>query len=231
MAASMCLRPECCTSQEGNTHTQTPLGFSSPPTDSIGAADKRSDAVPAPVSARVKEELPTSSAGERETGDPPVVVGPEATQAHLPMAPDSDPKEEQHDAPKELPGKNPPPVDSGAGERPGAVEEPQAALPETATATVADVPETDVKPQSSFGAVGRSEGGSAPARESQNAPRDDDDEGRVRAEEKPAEEGGSSDEEDGDGFRVVVGREAAPPAAPAAPVKRFLRGKEQSPPA
>lgn len=180
------------------------------------------------MSARVKEELPTSSAGERETGDPPVVVDPEATQADLPMARDFDPKEEQHDAPKELPGKNPPPVDRGAGERPVAEEEPQAALPETSTATVADVPEADVKPQSSFGAVGRPEVGSASPRESQNAPRDDDDEGRVRAEEKPAEEGGSSDEEDGDGFRVVVGREAAPPAAPVAPVKRFLRGKDKA---
>ena len=39
-------------------------------------------------------------------------------------------------------------------------------------------------------------------------------------------ENDSSDEDDGDGFRIVVGREAAPPAAPAAPTKRFLRGED-----
>lgn len=38
-------------------------------------------------------------------------------------------------------------------------------------------------------------------------------------------ESDSSDEDDGDGFRIVVGREVAPPAAPAAPTKRFLRGE------
>lgn len=38
-------------------------------------------------------------------------------------------------------------------------------------------------------------------------------------------EGDSSDEDDGDGFRIVVGREVSPPVAPAAPTKRFLRGK------
>ena len=38
----------------------------------------------------------------------------------------------------------------------------------------------------------------------------------------------SSDEDDGDGFRIVVGREVAPPAAPAAPTKRFLRGGDVS---
>lgn len=39
----------------------------------------------------------------------------------------------------------------------------------------------------------------------------------------------SSDDEDGDGFRIVVGREVALSTAPAAPAKRFLRGKGLTP--
>lgn len=48
----------------------------------------------------------------------------------------------------------------------------------------------------------------------------------AQAEGKRPDDGSSSDENDGDGFKVVVGREVPPPAAPAAPTKRFLRGED-----
>lgn len=42
------------------------------------------------------------------------------------------------------------------------------------------------------------------------------------------DEDSSDDDDVGDGFRIVVGREREAPAAPAAPTKRFLRGKSSS---
>lgn len=183
----------------------------------------------------MKEE-PSTSTGEIKIADPPVIVDPETTQQEdPPAARDSDTKEEQRDSPKELSGESPsPPVESGAeegAEAGEAGEGPQAALPEPKTETVTNVAETDVKPQpSSLGVVVEPKGGSTPPREPQDAPGVGVGAERVREEEKPVvEEGGdSSDEEEDDGFRVVVGRDAAPPVAPAAPVKRFLRGEDLS---
>lgn len=38
--------------------------------------------------------------------------------------------------------------------------------------------------------------------------------------------GGESSDDDGDGFKIVVGRDRENSAGPAVPVKRFLRGEE-----